>query len=105
MSLSTPDQIQTLQRKLYLKAKRELHKHRVQSRGEYRYPATYIYDTMGVVDVTRVLATPRTPSGRTWFESRVREVRTSGSMSGDGKSDHGIRTEAQGESLGQATGP
>ncbi len=45
MSLSTPDQVQTLRRKLYLKAKRELHKHRVQSRGEYRYPATYIYDT------------------------------------------------------------
>ncbi len=50
MSLSTPDQIQTLQRKLYLKAKRELHEHRVQSCGERRYP-----DDL-VVDVSRMLA-------------------------------------------------
>ncbi len=50
MSLSTPEQIQTLQRKLCLKAKRELHKHRVQSSGERRYP-----DDL-VVDGSRMLA-------------------------------------------------
>ncbi len=99
MSLSTPDRIQTLQRKLCLKAKRELHKHRVQSSGERRYP-----DDL-VVDVSRMLETPCTPSGRTWSESRMREIRTSGSMSGEGKRDHGSRTEAQDESLGRATGP
>ncbi len=82
-----------------------VHKHKVGSRGECRYPATYIYDTMGVVNVTQVLATPCTPSGRTWSESRMREIRKSGSMSGEGKRDHGSRTEAQGESLGSATGP
>ncbi len=98
MSLSTPEQIQTLQRKLYLKAKRELHKHRVQSCGERRYP-----DDL-VVDVSRMLATPCTPSGRTWSESRMREIRTSGSMSGEGKRDHGCRTAAHGESPGRATG-
>jgi hypothetical protein len=82
-----------------------VHKHKVRSRGECRYPATYIYDTMGVVNVTQVLATPRTPSGRTWSESRMREIRKSGSMSGEGKRDHGSRTEAQSESSGSATGP
>jgi hypothetical protein len=46
----------------YLKAKREpayrgwlVHKHRVESRGECRYPADYIYDRMGVVSPARAL--------------------------------------------------
>ena len=34
-----------------------VHKHRVGSRGECRYPAEYIYDTMGLISPTRVLAT------------------------------------------------
>jgi len=33
-----------------------VHKHRVGSRGERRYPATYIYDRMGLISPTRVLA-------------------------------------------------
>ncbi len=55
VSLATPEKIQTLQRKLYLKAKR-VHKHRVGGRGECRYPATYIYDRMGIISPARVLA-------------------------------------------------
>jgi RNA-directed DNA polymerase len=81
-----------------------VHKHRVQSRGECRYPATYIYETVGIIDVTRVLGAARMPTGRTWSESRMREIRKSGSMSGEGKRDHGSRTEAHGESRGSATG-
>ena len=40
-----------------------VHKHRVESRGECRYPAPYIYDTLGIIDVTRVLKAARMPSG------------------------------------------
>jgi len=32
-----------------------VHKHRMGSRGECRYPATYVYDTMGVINLTGVL--------------------------------------------------
>jgi RNA-directed DNA polymerase len=37
-----------------------VHKHRVGTRGECRYPADYIYGTLGLVCVTRVLADSRT---------------------------------------------
>jgi len=33
-----------------------VHKHRVGSRGECRYPAHYIYETLGLVSPTRTLA-------------------------------------------------
>ncbi len=81
MRLATPEKIQKLQRKLYLKAKREF-KHKVGSCGECRYPASYIYETLCLVNPDLVLKNSRTPSGRTWSESRMRESRTSGSMSG-----------------------
>jgi group II intron reverse transcriptase/maturase len=38
-----------------------VHKHRVGSRGECRYPALYLYETLGLVNPCRVLATMRTP--------------------------------------------
>jgi RNA-directed DNA polymerase len=38
-----------------------VHKHRVGSRGECRYPATYLYETLGLVNPCRVLATMRKP--------------------------------------------
>jgi hypothetical protein len=38
-----------------------VHKHRVGSRGECRYPAGYIYDTLGVVCPTHVLTRSRKP--------------------------------------------
>jgi len=42
-----------------------VHKYRVDHRGERRFPATYIYGTLRLMDFTRVLAKSRTPSGRT----------------------------------------
>ncbi len=59
-----------------------VHKHKVGSRGECRYPASYLYETLGLVNPNLVLKNTRKPSGRTWSESRMRESRTSGSMSG-----------------------
>jgi RNA-directed DNA polymerase len=38
-----------------------VHKHRVGSRGECRYPATYLYETLGLVNPCRMLATMRKP--------------------------------------------
>jgi RNA-directed DNA polymerase len=38
-----------------------VHKHRVGSRGECRYPATYLYETLGLVNPCRLLAAMRTP--------------------------------------------
>ena len=58
-----------------------VHKHKVGSRGECRYPVSYIYETLGLVNPNLVLKNSRKPSGRTWSESRMRENRTSGSMS------------------------
>lgn len=54
------------------------------------------YDTLGIIDATRVLGTSRGPSGETWFESRTRDIGTSSSMSGEGRRDHGSRAEAHG---------
>ena len=49
MSLRTPRDIQALQRKPYLKAK-QVHKHRLGTRGECRHPADCLYEAMGLVD-------------------------------------------------------
>jgi RNA-directed DNA polymerase len=38
-----------------------VHKHRVGCRGECRYPASYIYETLGLVNPCQVLAAMRTP--------------------------------------------
>lgn len=38
-----------------------VHKHRVQGRGECRYPAQYLYETLGLINPSRVLAPMRTP--------------------------------------------
>jgi RNA-directed DNA polymerase len=38
-----------------------VHKHRVGTRGECRYPATYLYESLGLVNPCRMLATMRTP--------------------------------------------
>lgn len=38
-----------------------VHKHRVGSRGECRYPAGYLYETLGLVNPCHVLATMRKP--------------------------------------------
>ncbi len=42
-----------------------VHKHRVGGRGECRYPASYIYDRLGLISPTRALARSCMPSGRT----------------------------------------
>jgi hypothetical protein len=38
-----------------------VHKHRIEGRGERRYPATYIYGTLGIVNLAQVLTDARTP--------------------------------------------
>ena len=38
-----------------------VHKHRVGSRGECRYPASYIYETLGLINPCQMLATKRKP--------------------------------------------
>ena len=40
-----------------------VHKHRVGSRGECRYPAPYLYETLGLVNLCQVIATMRMPCG------------------------------------------
>ena len=38
-----------------------VHKHRVDGRGECRYPASYIYDTMGLISPTHEFGRSRKP--------------------------------------------
>jgi hypothetical protein len=59
-----------------------VHKHKVGCRGECRYPPSYIYEPLGLVNPNRVLKNSRKPSGGAWSESGMRANRTSGSVSG-----------------------
>jgi hypothetical protein len=56
-----------------------VHKHRVENRGECRYPATYIYGTLGLVDPTGVL------------QLRARLRKEPGPRAGCGKSARPVR--------------
>ena len=80
-------------------------KHKVKSGTYVRFPDTRLRDEYGL---TRLVAEDQGPSaceGMISSEIRVREIRTSGLMSGDWKRGHGSRTEARRENAGQATGP
>ena len=80
-------------------------KHKVKTGKYVRFPDTRLRDEYGL---TRLFAEDQGPSaceGMISSESRMREIRTSGLMSGDWKRGHGSRTEARCESAGQATGP
>ena len=63
-------------------------RHKVPSRGTKRYPDEVVFGDLGVLRLRRVLSQS---------ESRMREIRTSGLMSGDGK-----RSNAD---MAQATAP
>src|SRR3954454_21698827 len=61
-------------------------RHRVPSRGTGRYPDRVVFGDLGVLRLRRVhLGAPPCASRWSQSESRMRETRTSGLMSGDGK--------------------
>jgi len=81
-------------------------KHRQAGLGRGRYPDRYLYGTLGLVRLTA-----RRKHNRPWAkhdllsESRMREIRTSGSMSGTLETEHGEASEAPAdESTGQRLG-
>jgi hypothetical protein len=53
MSLTTPEGIRRLQRKLYLKAKAE-RRHQVPTHGTHRFPADTVFGELGVLRLRRV---------------------------------------------------
>lgn len=69
-------------------------KHKVQGRGTTRYPLKYLFEEYGLGPTRIADAQLSVGEGVTLSESRMREIRTSGLMSGRWKRKHGPAIEA-----------